>query len=123
MRVRWWMAAAFAVVAAALGALLIYDANRADRIARGVRVAGVDVGGMTRPEAQRVVAAHLAATVAHPIVVSWRDRHFTLAPGASGVHLDAAATARLAVARSRRGSALGRALRDLTGGEVRADVE
>jgi len=116
------MTAAFVALAAIAGGLLIYDATRADRIARGVRVAGLDVGGMTRAQARRSVQARLAGVAEHPIVVTWRNQRFTLAPRDSGVRLDAAATADRAVARSRRGDPFGRALRELTGGEVRADV-
>src|SRR5205809_2489554 len=116
MRVRWRMTAAFAVLAAIAGGLLIFDATRADRIARGVRVAGLDVGGMTRAQARRSVQARLAGVAEHPIVVTWRNQRFTLAPRDSGVRLDAAATADRAVARSRRGDPFGRALRELTGG-------
>src|SRR6059036_3420020 len=117
MRVRWLMAAAFAALAAVAGGLLIYDATRTDRVARGVRVAGLDVGGMTRAQARRAVQAHLAGAAEHPIVVVWRDRRFTLAPRDSGVRLDVAATVDRAVSRSRRGDPFARALRELTGGE------
>src|SRR2546423_8969598 len=119
MRVRWRMTAAFAALAAIAGGLLICDATRADRIARGVRVAGLDVGGMTRAQARRTVQARLASTTEHPIVVVWRDQRFTLAPRDSGVRLDAPATVDRAVARSRRGGPFRRALRDPTRGQVR----
>jgi lipoprotein-anchoring transpeptidase ErfK/SrfK len=116
------MTAAFAALAVIAGGLLIYDATRADRIARGVRVAGLDVGGLTRGQARRAVEARLAGAIEHPVVATWRHRRFTLAPRDSRVRLDVAATVDRAVARSRRGDPFGRALRELTGGEVRADV-
>src|SRR5438094_248228 len=93
MRVRWRMTAAFAVLAAIAGGLLIFDATRADRIARGVRVAGLDVGGMTRAQARRSVQARLAGVAEHPIVVTWHDQRFPLAPRDPGLRPDAGATA------------------------------
>src|SRR5256885_16741434 len=102
MRVRWRMTAAFAALAAIAGGVLIYDATRADRIARGVRVAGLDVGGMTRAQARRTVQARLASTTEHPIVVVWRDPRFTPAPPDSGVRLHPPANRAPAVGRSPR---------------------
>src|SRR5437764_2314253 len=123
MRVRWWMAAAFAVlIAAVVGGLLIYDATRADRVAEGVRVGGSDVGGRRREATGRAVQARFGRAAAAPVVGTWHGRRFTLSPGASGAHVDATATAARAVARSRSDNPFGRALRDLTGGEVHADV-
>src|SRR5256885_6562890 len=112
MRVRVWIAAAFALLAAAVvGGLLVYDTTRAQRIARGVRAGAVDVGGLTRVQAQREIAARYSPAAARPIVATWHGRRFTLAPAASGVHVDAAATARRALERSRRGNPVGRAVR------------
>src|SRR4051812_28152624 len=115
--------AAFAVlIAAVLGGLLIYDATRADRIAQGVRAGRLDLGGMTRDAARRAVQARYGRAAAAPVVVTWHGRRFTLSPGASGAHVDAATTARWALARSRGGNPFGRAVRELAGGEVHADV-
>jgi lipoprotein-anchoring transpeptidase ErfK/SrfK len=117
------MTAAFAVlIAAGVGGLLIYDATRADRVAHGVRAGGLDLGGMTRDAARRAVQARYGRAAAAPVVVTWQGRRFTLSPGASGAHVDAAVTAQRAVERSRGGNPLGRAVRELTGGEVHADV-
>src|SRR4051794_23825738 len=122
MRVAWRWPALGAVVAAILGALLIYDATRSDRIADGVRVGGLDVGEMSRTQAQAAVQRHFGRRASRPLVVVWRGRRFTLAPAASGARVDADATARRALSRSRRGNPFGRALRELTGGSVHAGV-
>src|SRR4051812_35634541 len=122
MRVSWRWPALGAVVAAILGALLIYDATRSDRIADGVHIGGLDVGGMSRTQAQAAVQRHFGRRVSRPLIVVWRGRRFTLAPAASGARVDADATARRALSRSRRGNPFGRALRELTGGSVHAGV-
>src|SRR4051812_26597688 len=118
MKVRWWMAAAFAAVALVVAGVLVYDARQGDRIAEGVRVGGVDVGGMTRAQAQRAVADRYARAVAHDVVVRWRGRGFALPASTSAVRLDEGATVDVAVTRSRGGNAFSRAWRDLTGGAV-----
>jgi lipoprotein-anchoring transpeptidase ErfK/SrfK len=122
MRARGWIAIGVAVAAVPVAGLAIYDATNADRVAPGVRVAGVDVGGVSRAEARERIRGRLAAPAAHPVVVSHGTRRFELSPGTSGVRLDDAATADAAVARSREGNFAGRALRDLFGGEVRAEI-
>src|SRR4051812_41091509 len=98
MRVRWWMAAAFAVLAVAVVGVLVRDGRRSDRVADGVRVGRVNVGGMSRAQARRAVADRYGAPVAHDVVVTWHGRRFTLPASTSGVRLDAVATVDAAVA-------------------------
>ena len=118
----WRVLAGFAVVAAVLVALLVYDGSRSDRVAGGVRVGALDVGGMTRADAVRAVRDRYGRTVAQTVVVTWKGRRFTLAPAVSGARVDARATVAAAIERSRRGNPFGRALRDLTGGDVDARI-
>src|SRR3954451_16319656 len=107
--------AGLAVPLALAGGVVVYDARQGDRIADGVRVAGLPVGGMTRAQAREAVESRLAPQVVPPVVVHWNARRFTLARERYGVRLDAVATVDQAVARSRDGNALGRGLRELTG--------
>jgi lipoprotein-anchoring transpeptidase ErfK/SrfK len=109
-----------ALLAAGAGALLVYDAARDDRIGDGVRVAGVDVGGMTEARARSVLAARLGPRYGPPVVVRYGGAAFRLAGAA---RLDGGATAAATLRRSRRGNPFGRALRELAGGAVDADVE
>ena len=51
------------IVAVAVIAVLVHDAGRSDRVADGVRVGGVDVGGMSRAQARRAVSARYASAV------------------------------------------------------------
>src|SRR4051812_21327665 len=111
-----------AVLVLAVIGVLVHDAGRSDRVAEGVHVGGLDIGGMSRAEARRAVEARYARAVAHDVAVTWRGRRFTLPASRSGVRLGAAATVDEAVERSRGGNAFSRTWRDLMGGEVRADV-
>jgi lipoprotein-anchoring transpeptidase ErfK/SrfK len=70
-----------AVLVLALGsaayAAYRYEMARADRILPGVRVAGVDVGGMTRAEAAEAVRSSLADGLAAPVVIRLGERTWT----------------------------------------------
>src|SRR3954447_21725538 len=116
------LAAICAILVVAVVGVLVHDARRSDRVAEGVRVGAVDVGGLSRSEAQRSVTARYGRAVAHAVVVTWHGRRFTLPESTSGVHVDAAATVDAAVARSRGGNPFSRTWREATAGEVRADL-
>ncbi|MFI7353929.1 VanW family protein [Streptomyces avidinii] len=61
-------------------------------IARGTRVLGVDVGGMSRTEARRALTRELGPTAAAPIAVKIGDRVEKADPAALGLSLDTDAT-------------------------------
>jgi len=73
------------VIAVAAVALLVfggvayaayrYEAGHADRILPGVRVAGVDVGGMTRPEATRAVRSLVRSDLRAQLTVTIGKDH------------------------------------------------
>jgi lipoprotein-anchoring transpeptidase ErfK/SrfK len=99
-------------------ALHRYDASRADTIADGVTVAGVEVGGMTVPEAQLAVDEAIAHRVERPLTIRYEQRRFRLDPELVEVTTNADELVLAALAESREGSFLSRSYRDLTGGSV-----
>ena len=65
----------FIVVAAVVATLIIgavaafvYDSSRDDRIADGVTIAGVHVGGLDRDEARDVVRRRVASNLDRPLI-------------------------------------------------------
>ena len=100
-----------------------YDQGRKDRIAEGVTVGGVDVGGMERESARARLEAELAEPLTAPVVVRAARERFRLTAEQAGVEVDIDGSVDEAVRRSRQGNVLTRAYRGLTGGEVDADVE
>jgi lipoprotein-anchoring transpeptidase ErfK/SrfK len=87
--------ALIAIVAAALGVLLLvfggvayaayrYDRSHADRILPGVRVEGIDVGGMTRADAMRTVRAAAGTELETQFTVTIGRDHWTTTLGALG---------------------------------------
>lgn len=104
---------AIVVVAAIVAALLLalggaaygayrYEQARADRILPGVTVAGVDVGGMTWPEAERAVKVAAAKTLRRQLTVSVGDSHWIVTPAQLGrrADIDTAVTQALSVGAS-----------------------
>src|SRR5918992_592361 len=61
MRNKWFILVAVLLLVLIGGAVaaFAYDSSREDLIAKGVRIAGADVGGMTTAEARRLVRREL----------------------------------------------------------------
>jgi lipoprotein-anchoring transpeptidase ErfK/SrfK len=104
-------------------ALYSYDAARDDQIAKGVTIAGVDVGGMRRAEATSLLQRRLADPLDKPVVVRAGRKTFRLTPERSGVTADVGGMVAEAVAASREGNLVQRGWRELTGGKVDKSVE
>ncbi|MGW2563835.1 VanW family protein [Streptomyces sp. NPDC001514] len=75
-----------------LGGLYAAGLAAAD-IPEGTRVRGVDIGGMSRTEAQQVLDRTLAPAFAAPVAMKIGDRTEKADPAALGLSLDTAATA------------------------------
>jgi lipoprotein-anchoring transpeptidase ErfK/SrfK len=99
-----------------------YDAGRKDLIAKGVTVAGIDVGGMRRAAATQLVQQRLADPLDRPIIVRANGRRFRLTAQAAQVTTDVAGMIAEAVSASRQGNLIQRSWRGLTGGKVHKAV-
>ncbi len=110
---------------AAVGALVVltasafaYDSSRDNLIAPGVRVAGVDVGGLRSSAARDRLRARLARRLERRVAVHVAGQRFLLTPGRASVVADVDGMVRAAVDRSRAGWLGGRVWRNLTGGRI-----
>ncbi|MFC4610316.1 VanW family protein [Streptomyces maoxianensis] len=103
------LSAAGGAVVLALSGLYGIELVVGDDIAEGTRVRGVDIGGMSRADAQRVLDRKLGPAFAAPIALKIGDRTEKADPGALGLSLDTAASAdRAASAGSDPFSVIGR---------------
>jgi len=125
--VRIWT---FIGVAALLVALIggaagvyAYDDARATRIAEGITVSGVDVGGMGRVEARDELREELMRPLSAPVVVRAGGERFRLTAREARIAADIDGMVRQAIERSREGNILTRTLRNLRGARVEADLE
>ncbi|MDQ6914238.1 MAG: L,D-transpeptidase/peptidoglycan binding protein [Actinomycetota bacterium] len=119
----------FIIVAAVLGvlvvgavALYVYDSTRKDHIAAGVRVGGLDVGGLDRAQAERKVAGYLHGRLDEPIVVRATGHAFRLTPRQAGATFHVHQMVDEAVAASRHGDIFSRTWRDIRGKALHEDI-
>ena len=105
------------------GGVYAYDNGRSDRIAEGVTVSGVEVGGLDRAAAARKLRTELVEPLDQPVVVRHRKREFTLTPETAQIGIDVAGSVDAAIEASRDGNVLTRTWRGLTGGEVDETVD
>jgi lipoprotein-anchoring transpeptidase ErfK/SrfK len=124
MRHRWFILVAVLLLVLTGGAVaaFAYDSSREDLIAKGVTIAGVDVGGMTTAEARSVVQRELQEPLEKPVAVRRGKTRFRLSAHDAGVQADVGGMVDEALQASRDGSIFTRVARDLTGGEENAQV-
>ena len=96
-------------------------AFRGDR--RGVRVGGVDVFGVSPERARAKLRSAVLEPLSRPVVVRARGKRYTLTPERAGVAVDVDGSVNAALERSRDGSIVSRAWRDLRGEPVDAEIE
>src|SRR5919201_5817527 len=117
MRRRWivLLVAIVAVVGALAGGAFAYEHAREDMIAKGITIGGVDVGGLDAAAARQKLGRILAGELRHPVVVQSVHSRLSFDRKAFGVRADVDAPIREALSRSRSGSFVTRAWRDLLG--------
>jgi len=103
-----------AVLVAAAGVLVYADKRSAETLVDGTRVAGVDVGGLTRDQALARVRAAVGSEIGRPAVVRVGQRSFILTAADAGVNIDLKAAVRRAYDVGRTGNPLTRGWRELT---------
>ena len=119
--IRWPLIAVLVGLMVLLGgsfAAYAYDDSRKDEIANGIRIGGVDVGGLSADEARRLLRHELVAPLRRPLRVTFRQRTFTLPGSQLRVHADIDGAIDQALEKSREGWLPGRMIRYVTGGTV-----
>lgn len=111
------------LAAVLLGAAWVYDRGRQDTIAEGVKVGGIDVGGLTREQAKSRLERDLLRPLQEPVVIERGTRSWRLGAREARIAADLEGSVAAAMQRGRDGSFLTRSWRSLTGGDVQADLE
>jgi lipoprotein-anchoring transpeptidase ErfK/SrfK len=111
-----------ALLAVAAGAMYLYDHGRRETIANGVRIDGVDVGGLHAAAARAKIQREVVASLNRPVTVTAGTKTWTLSPREAGLTVDTANMVAQAVRASREGSIVTRTIRGLSGGHVNRDV-
>lgn len=122
---RWPIVAALVFVLLLVGGAFgayAYDNAQKDQIADGITAGGVDIGGLSAPEATARLHRKLIKPLAKPLRVQFAGKHWTL-PGAKlKIRADIKGMVAKALAKSRDGSLPGRLLREVSGGSVDASI-
>src|SRR5215218_7541851 len=121
MLARRWVLGLVALVVLCAGiaaAAAAYDNGRSDRIAAGIRIGKVDVGGLDTTSAVQRVQRLAVAPRRRSLAVRARGRRYVLSASKLRVSADVDAAVARALAVSRRGWLGARVARDLTGGRV-----
>lgn len=118
------IAVATCVALLLLGAAVAYayDSSQEDEIAEGVTIAGVDVGGMTEPQAKRAVRRQLIAPLNHSLRVGYDGERWVLPGKRLKLRADLDRAVEEALEASREGGLPTRIVRYVTGGDVDENV-
>ena len=125
MRHRSFILLASLLMLLIFGSVAVYavDAAQEDKIAEGVTVAGIDVGGMSKSEARQAVAQRVQEPLKKTIKVEYGRRTFKLTAEQAKARADVDAMVDQAVEASRKGNVVSRVTRSITGGKVNKEVD
>lgn len=107
--------------ALAVAAYAIDRAN-SDKIANGIRIGGVDVGGMSADQARSRVHARLVKPLDKPVTVTYDGTRYVLNPDKLQVRADIDGMVDAAVSASQSGGFPSRVWRYTTGGSVDREI-
>jgi lipoprotein-anchoring transpeptidase ErfK/SrfK len=99
-----------------------YDSSQKDKIADGVTIGGVDVGGMNEAEALEEVRRQLLGPLKHSLRVGYDGEHWLLRGKSLKVHAELDAAVQEALEDSRDEFLPGRLVRYVTGGELEKQI-
>jgi hypothetical protein len=116
------LGAVAAVIAVAGAVAYLYDSQRKDKIAEGVVIAGVDVGGLDSSAAAAKVRRQLLRPLRHSLRVSFDGEAWMLPGKKLKIRAEVDGAVQEAIADSQDGGLPGRLVRYVTGEEVQASI-
>lgn len=119
---RFFSVGLLVVVVVLLAAMYAYDHGRRDDIAHGIKIGGVDVGGLRAAAARTKIQRDLIANLNQPVTVRSGGHSWQISARQAGLMVDATSLVNRAIAASREGSILTRTFRGVFGGSVSRDI-
>jgi len=104
-------------------AVYAYDASKKDEIGEDVRIANVDVSGMSESEALEAVHDSVVKPLKEPVTVTFNGTRYILTPEKLQISADVNAMVDQALEASQEGGLPSRVWRYVTGGEVEESIE
>jgi lipoprotein-anchoring transpeptidase ErfK/SrfK len=105
------------------GSLYAFDRAHKTKIADGVTVNGVAVGGLTPAQARAKLSRALLKPLDRPVSVRYKGRRFTLTPQKANIAIDIAGSVDRAMQVSVEGNLFTRTWREVRGTELNAQVD
>jgi L,D-transpeptidase catalytic domain/Putative peptidoglycan binding domain len=105
------------------GSLYAFDRDVRTRIADGVTVNGIDVGGLTPERARAKLRRSLLDPLSRPVSVRYKGRRFTLTAEQASVAVDVEGSVDRALTASNEGNLFTRTWREVRGQRLNARVE
>jgi lipoprotein-anchoring transpeptidase ErfK/SrfK len=114
---------ALVVLGGLAGGVYAYDHARRDRIAEGIQVGGIDVGGLTTQAARARLQQRIVDPLQQPIVVRRGHQRWRLTARRARIAADLDGAVDQALERSRSGGVVERTWRALTGAPIDASLD
>jgi lipoprotein-anchoring transpeptidase ErfK/SrfK len=108
---------------AGAGGVYAYDQGKERQIAEGIKVNGVDVGGMSESKAREKLRAALLDPLNRPVTARFEGKRYKLTPQQAQIGVDIDGSVQRALARSREGDILSRTWRELRGTPILSDLD
>jgi len=112
-----------AALLAGAGGVFAYDQGKEGQIAEGVKVNGVDVGGLGADAAREKLRAALLEPLDRAVTARYEGRRFKLTPRQAAIGVDIDGSVARALARSREGSMVSRTWREVRGQRLEVDLD
>jgi lipoprotein-anchoring transpeptidase ErfK/SrfK len=111
------------VLLAGAGSLYAFDHQAKTKIADGITVNGVDVGGLTPEQARAKLSAALLKPLDRPVSVRYQGRRFTLSTAKAKIAVDIDGSVDRAMEASLQGNLFTRTWREVRGSRLNTKVE
>jgi hypothetical protein len=108
---------------AGAGGVYAYDQGKDGQIAEGIKVNGVDVGGLSASQARTKLRAALLDPLNRPVTARFEGKSYKLTPRQAQIGVDIDGSVKRALARSREGDILSRTWREVRGTPILSDLD
>ena len=108
---------------AGAGGVYAYDQGKEGQIAEGIKVNGVDVGGLSASKARTKLRAALLDPLNRPVTARYEGKRYKLTPTQAQIGVDIDGSVQRALDRSREGDMLSRTWREVRGKPILTDLE
>ncbi len=105
------------------GGVYAYDQGKDGQIAEGIKVNGVDVGGLSASQARTKLRTALLEPLNRPVTARFEGKSYKLTPTQAQIGVDIDGSVNRALVRSREGDIISRTWREVRGEPINTDLE